>query len=50
MNEYELVLGMEIHMQLDTEKKMFCSCKNDPFNSEPNANANASFVPPLGEK
>src|SRR3989344_4635387 len=38
MNEYELVLGMEIHLQLDTESKMFCTCKNDPFNSEPNAN------------
>lgn len=38
LDKYELVLGMEIHMQLDTEKKMFCSCKNDPFNSEPNAN------------
>ena len=38
LDKYELVLGMEIHMQLDTEKKMFCTCKNDPFNSEPNEN------------
>jgi aspartyl-tRNA(Asn)/glutamyl-tRNA(Gln) amidotransferase subunit B len=38
IENYELVLGMEIHLQLDTQKKMFCSCKNDPFESEPNAN------------
>lgn len=36
--KYELVLGMEIHMQLKTDSKMFCGCKNDPFFSEPNAN------------
>lgn len=37
-DEYELVLGIEVHMQLATEQKMFCSCKNDPFYSEPNTN------------
>ena len=37
-DEYELVLGIEVHMQLTTEQKMFCSCKNDPFFSEPNTN------------
>jgi len=30
-NEYELVLGIEIHIQLNTKHKMFCGCKNDPF-------------------
>lgn len=37
-SKYELVLGMEIHMQLSTERKMFCKCKNDSFDSEPNVN------------
>ena len=37
-NQYEIVLGLEVHMQLKTETKMFCSCKNDPFFSEPNTN------------
>lgn len=29
MNEYELVIGMEIHVELKTESGMFCGCKND---------------------
>lgn len=37
-DKYEIVLGMEIHMQLGTEMKMFCSCKSDPFYSDPNKN------------
>lgn len=37
-NKYEIVLGLEVHMQLKTETKMFCSCKNDPFFSESNNN------------
>lgn len=37
-SKYEMVLGLEIHMQLGTKSKMFCSCKNDPFFSEPNSN------------
>src|SRR3989344_2244559 len=34
--KYELVLGLEIHLQLNTKAKMFCSCKNEPFGSKPN--------------
>lgn len=31
---YELVCGMEVHAELKTATKMFCSCKNDPFHAE----------------
>lgn len=35
---FELVCGMEIHAELKTASKMFCSCKNDPFHAkEPNS-------------
>lgn len=34
---YELVCGLEVHAELKTATKMFCSCKNDPFGaSAPN--------------
>ncbi|MBI4130438.1 Asp-tRNA(Asn)/Glu-tRNA(Gln) amidotransferase subunit GatB [Candidatus Roizmanbacteria bacterium] len=36
INNYKLILGLEIHLQLSTSTKMFCSCKNEPFGSEPN--------------
>ncbi len=36
---YKLVCGLEIHAEVKTASKMFCSCKNDPFGaSEPNIN------------
>lgn len=38
IQEYEMVLGLEIHMQIATASKMFCSCKNDPFFSKANTN------------
>ncbi|MDQ5957385.1 MAG: aspartyl-tRNA(Asn)/glutamyl-tRNA(Gln) amidotransferase subunit [Patescibacteria group bacterium] len=36
--KYYVVIGMEIHAELKTKSKMWCSCLNDPFNSEPNQN------------
>lgn len=36
--EYELVIGLEIHAELNTATKMFCGCKNDPLERHPNVN------------
>ena len=35
--EYDVVIGLEIHAELKTNTKIFCSCKNE-FGSEPNKN------------
>ncbi len=34
---YEPVIGLEVHCQLNTESKLFCSCKTD-FGASPNQN------------
>lgn len=35
--EYEATIGIEVHTQLNTESKIFCSCPNK-FGSKPNTN------------
>jgi aspartyl-tRNA(Asn)/glutamyl-tRNA(Gln) amidotransferase subunit B len=35
-NKYELVLGLEIHIQPKTRTKMFCACSADIWKSKPN--------------
>ena len=35
MMQYEAVIGLEVHVQVRTESKMFCSCANR-FGAEPN--------------
>jgi len=36
--KYQPVIGLEIHAEMNTESKMFCSCANDPDEKEPNVN------------
>lgn len=38
MTEYEAVIGLETHIQLNTQTKIFCSCKADSWNDAPNSN------------
>ena len=38
MTEYETVIGLETHIQLNTNTKIFCSCKADSWNDPPNTN------------
>lgn len=38
MNNYELVIGLEIHVELNTKSKIFCQCEANYFGKEPNTN------------
>ena len=38
MPNYFTTVGLEVHAELRTKTKMFCSCKNDPDEKRPNVN------------
>ncbi len=38
MTEYEAVIGLETHIQLNTRTKIFCGCSADSWGAEPNSN------------
>jgi len=38
MTDYEAVIGLETHIQLNTSTKIFCSCKADSWGAPPNSN------------
>jgi aspartyl-tRNA(Asn)/glutamyl-tRNA(Gln) amidotransferase subunit B len=38
MSEYEAIIGLETHIQLNTLTKIFCACKADSWDDPPNSN------------
>ncbi|MEJ2571722.1 MAG: Asp-tRNA(Asn)/Glu-tRNA(Gln) amidotransferase subunit GatB [Anaerolineales bacterium] len=38
MPDYEAVIGLETHIQLNTQSKIFCGCKADSWDDEANTN------------
>ncbi len=36
LTDYEVVVGLEVHVQLKTRSKMFCGCASDYFEADPN--------------
>ena len=38
MENYFVTIGLEVHAELDTKSKMWCGCKNNPYEKSPNRN------------
>lgn len=38
MKNLEVIIGLEVHIQINTRSKMFCSCPNESDKAEPNLN------------
>ncbi|NTU99434.1 Asp-tRNA(Asn)/Glu-tRNA(Gln) amidotransferase subunit GatB, partial [Candidatus Falkowbacteria bacterium] len=38
MDKFDVIIGLEIHAELNTASKMFCRCDNDSIGKEPNVN------------
>jgi len=38
MSDYEAIIGLETHIQLNTNSKIFCGCKADSWGDPPNTN------------
>ncbi len=38
MQEYEAIIGLEVHAQISSNTKIFCSCKANSFGEDPNTN------------
>ena len=38
MSKYTAIIGLEIHVELKTNSKMFCACANSPDRDDPNTN------------
>ena len=36
MTEFKTIIGLEIHVQLNTKSKMFCGCDNNAEGKQPN--------------
>ena len=43
-NQFDVVIGLEIHAELNTKTKMFCGCKNQ-YGETPNTNVKVIELP-----